>query len=57
MKWYEQLLISEATAGLHLILARYASKYFTQQEQQAMNEAADAIAQLPQRIHGGGPPK
>lgn len=51
MSFWEQFAIMQATAALHVIVLRYATKYFTPAEQQALNLIIDAIIDLPARIH------
>ena len=53
MSFWEQFLLAQASAALHAVIARYAGKYFTLEEQQAANIVTDALVDLPRRIHGG----
>lgn len=53
MNFWEQFLISQASAALHAILLKYASKYFTPEEQEALTIISTALIELPQRIHVG----
>ena len=55
MSFWEQFLLAQASAAIHAIIARYASKYFTPEEQAAAGLVADAVVQLPERIHNAQP--
>lgn len=53
MSFWEQFLLAQASAALHAVIARYAGKYFTVEEQLAAGVVTDALVDLPRRIHGG----
>ena len=55
LPFWEQLLYWQGTAALHAVLAKYAAKYYTPDEQATLQAAADLFGQLPQRLAQGGP--
>lgn len=55
MNFWEQFLIIQAQAALHAVLQKYAAKYFSTEEQMALNTVADALIDLPRRIHDQPP--
>ncbi len=56
MSFWEQFLVSQASSALHAVISRYGSKYFSADEQAATIVVADALIDLPRRIHGGAGP-
>ena len=59
MSFWEQFLLNQASAALHAVVAKYASKYFSPYEQGAVTTTLDALIALPERIHNAqtNPPK
>ena len=56
MNFWEQFLLSQASAALHAIVRKYAGKYFTPEENAGADLILDALVDLPNRIHNA-PPK
>jgi hypothetical protein len=55
MNFWQQILLSQASAALHAIFLAFGSKYFTTSEQAAVTTVIDALIDLPRRIHSGTP--
>ncbi|HET6207811.1 MAG TPA: hypothetical protein VFD98_13440 [Terracidiphilus sp.] len=56
MNFWQQILLSQASAALHAIILAFGSKYFTPQELTAAGVVTDALIDLPRRIHEGQAP-
>lgn len=54
MNFWEQFLLSQASAALHAVEIRYGAKYLTIDEQAAVSVVIDALIDLPRRIQQGG---
>lgn len=50
MSFWEQFLLSQASSSLHTLVRKYSAKYFTPEEQTAVDVVLDAITALPERI-------
>lgn len=57
MNFWEQFAIMQAVAALHVVVRKYAGKYFTADELAAADVVLDALADLPSRISAGHLPK
>ncbi len=53
MTIWQTVLLEEAATGLRAIFAAFGQKYFGPQERAAVNTVIAALADLPNRIHGG----
>lgn len=57
MPFWEQLALYQGLAALHTVIAKYTAKYYTPEETAILQQAADLMGSLPQRLHEGTPPK
>lgn len=49
MNFWEQFAILQASAALHAVMRKYASKYFTPEELTAADVVLDALTEIPAR--------
>ncbi len=54
MSNWEQFALYQAIGVLHTLIRKYGAKYLTPAELAAGDTLADALGDLPQRIHDGG---
>lgn len=50
MNFWEQFLLLQASSGLHAVILKYGTKYYTPEEQAVLAQAGDLLSQLPMRI-------